>query len=210
MSDKSLDVDNSLFWDNKYKKNEFSWDIGKPTPYFVNWSKSIKNKKSKNILIPGCGISQDVLYLSKSGFNIYACDFSDTAIQTLSIYNKENNTNINLIHSDFFNLKDEYSSFFDYILEYTFYCAINPNKRLLYVKNCNILLKNKGMLIGIMLPIGNDTVASNPPFSVTLNELKDNFSSYFILEKLYPNNLSIQKRQGLEYIVKYKKINHNA
>ncbi len=66
------------------------------------------------------------------------------------------------------------------------------------------------MLIGIMLPIGNENVASNPPYEVTLKELEDNFSSYFILEKLYPNNLSIQKREGIEYIVKYKKIIPNV
>ena len=210
MTDKSLEVDNSLFWDNKYKKNEFSWDIGKPTPFFVNWSKSIKNKNSKNILIPGCGISSDVLFLAKSGFNVFACDFSDTAIKTLYFCNKQNNTDIKLIHQDFFNLNNQYNSFFDYILEYTFYCAINPSKRLLYVKNCNKLLKDNGMLVGILLPIGDNTVASNPPFEVTLNELEDNFCSFFELEKLYPNNLSIQKRKGIEYIVEYKKINHNA
>ena len=31
-NENSLDVDN-LFWDNKYKINEFSWDVGYPTPF---------------------------------------------------------------------------------------------------------------------------------------------------------------------------------
>ena len=210
MSDKLLNVDDSLFWDNKYKKNEFSWDIGKPTPYFVNWSKSIENKISKNILIPGCGIGHDVIYLSKSGFNVYACDFSDTAIKILSCENKKNNTNVKLIALNFFDLKNKYKNFFDYIIEYTFYCAINPDKRNMYIENCNKLLKQKGKIVGIMLPIGNDEVASNPPFKVTLNELKNNFSLFFNLKKLYPNNLSIKKRQGIEYIVEYEKVNSNV
>tara|TARA_B110001454_G_scaffold189071_1_gene187454 strand:+ start:1005 stop:1637 length:633 start_codon:yes stop_codon:yes gene_type:complete len=210
MSHKILNVDDSFYWDNKYKKNEFSWDIGKPTPYFVNWSKSIKNKAFKHILIPGCGIGHDVIYLSKSGFNVYACDFSSTAIKILSLNNKKNNTSAKLISMDFFDLINEYNNYFDYILEYTFYCAINPNKRNLYIQNCNKLLKRKGKLIGIMLPIGNDEVASNPPFKVTLNELKKKFSTFFKLKNLYPNNLSIKEREGIEYIVEYDKINSNV
>jgi len=210
MSDKLLNVDDSLFWDNKYKNNEFSWDIGRPTPYFVNWSKSIKDKTSKKILIPGCGISHDVIYLSKSGFNVYACDFSDTAIKILSINNKEHNTNVKLISKDFFDLNNEYNNYFDYILEYTFYCAINPNKRNLYVENCNKLLKKKGKLIGIMLPISNNEVALNPPFEVSLNELENNFSTFFNLNNLFLNNLSIKEREGIEFVVEYEKINSNV
>ena len=205
MADKLKDVDDLLFWDNRYKTNEFSWDLGKPTPYFVDWSTSIKNKSSKNILIPGCGLGHDAIFLSKCGFNVYACDFSDTALKVLSIKNKESNTNVKLISMDFFNLPGKYSNFFDFILEYTFYCAINPNKRSLYIENCNNLLNKDGKLIGIMLPIGNSSVSSNPPFKVSLNELKINFSVFFKLLKLVPNSLSVEKRKGIEYIVKFQK-----
>ena len=207
MADKLKDVDDLLFWDNRYKTNEFSWDLGKPTPYFVDWSTSIKNKSSKNILIPGCGLGHDAIFLSKCGFNVYACDFSDTALKVLSIKNKESNTNVKLISMDFFNLPGKYSNFFDFILEYTFYCAINPNKRSLYIENCNNLLNKDGKLIGIMLPIGNSSVSSNPPFKVSLNELKINFSVFFKLLKLVPNSLSVEKRRGIEYIVQYQKKN---
>ena len=205
MANKLKDVDDLLFWDNRYKTNEFSWDLGKPTPYFVDWSTSIKNKSSKNILIPGCGLGHDAIFLSKCGFNVYACDFSDTALKVLSMKNKESNTNVKLISMDFFNLSGNYSKFFDFILEYTFYCAINPNKRSLYIKSCNNLLNKDGRLIGIMLPVGNDIVSSNPPFKVTLNELKINFSVFFKLLKLVPNSLSVEKRKGIEYIVQYQK-----
>ena len=207
MADKLKDVDDLLFWDNRYKTNEFSWDLGKPTPYFVDWSNSIKNKSSKNILIPGCGLGHDAIFLSKCGFNVYACDFSDTALKVLSMKNKESNTNVKLISMDFFNLPGKYSNFFDFILEYTFYCAINPNKRSLYIESCNNLLNKDGRLIGIMLPVGNDSVSSNPPFKVTLNELKINFSVFFKLLKLVPNSLSVEKRKGIEYIVQYQKKN---
>ena len=41
--------------------------------------------------------------------------------------------------------------YFDYILEYTFYCAILPERRNEYINQCYKLLKNKGKIIGIML-----------------------------------------------------------
>ena len=107
-NENSLDVDNFLFWDNKYKINEFSWDVGYPTPFFVDWSKIIENKKSKKILIPGCGLGHDVIYLSKLGFDVYACDFSSTAVKILRNKVKKNNLSTKVIKEDFFKLSEDF------------------------------------------------------------------------------------------------------
>ena len=204
-NENSLDVDNFLFWDNKYKINEFSWDVGYPTPFFVDWSKTIENKKSKKILIPGCGLGHDVIYLSKLGFDVYACDFSSTAVKILRNKVEKNNLSTKVIKENFFKLSENFKGYFDYIIEYTFYCAINPSKRPNYIEECSKLLKDKGKLVGIMLPIGNVEVASRPPFEVKLSELENNFLNFFKIIKIKPNHLSIKKRKGIEYIVEYQK-----
>ena len=61
-----------------------------------------------------------------------------------------------------------------------------------------------------MLPISNNEVALNPPFEVSLNELENNFSTFFNLNNLFLNNLSIKEREGIEFVVEYEKINSNV
>ena len=61
MSNSLENVNNSLFWNNKYLKNEFKWDLGSPTPIFKNWSQNIPNKSNVKICIPGCGRVHDAL-----------------------------------------------------------------------------------------------------------------------------------------------------
>tara|TARA_Y100000590_G_C15631930_1_gene981513 strand:+ start:439 stop:1056 length:618 start_codon:yes stop_codon:yes gene_type:complete len=196
-----FDVNKSLFWDTKYINNEFKWDLGKPTPIFKNWSKSIRNKNIK-ICIPGCGRGHDVLYLSNLGFNVYAVDFSKEAINYI---NRKSNKKIKTLCVDFFDLNNSYNSYFDYILEYTFYCAIDPKNRKKYVSKCYDILKNNGKIIAIMIPIGQPDSSGSPPFNVTENEVVENFSNKFKINKIYKSNLSIKPRENIELFVEYEK-----
>ena len=195
------DVSTPDFWDKKYSENEHSWDIGRPTPIFQNWASNIKNKSSCKICIPGCGYGHDVIYLSKLGFDVYGFDFSSKAINTI----KKNNKSLNVKCEDFFSIDNSYDTFFDYILEYTFYCAINPQNRLAYVDKCYKLLKDKGKLIAIMLPVANDYDSNGPPFNVTKKELTENFNEKFHLISLQKNKLSIKQRRKIEYYAEYEK-----
>ena len=56
------------YWDNKYINNEDQWDLNQPTPIFINWSKTLKNKKK--ILIPGAGKGHDAIYLAQKGHDV--------------------------------------------------------------------------------------------------------------------------------------------
>ncbi len=201
MNKNKFDVNKSLFWDTKYINNEFKWDLGKPTPIFKNWSKSIRNKNIK-ICIPGCGRGHDVLYLSNLGFNVYAVDFSKEAINYI---NRKSNKKIKTLCVDFFDLNNSYNSYFDYILEYTFYCAIDPKNRKKYVSKCYDILKNNGKIIAIMIPIGQPDSSGSPPFNVTENEVVENFSNKFKINKIYKSNLSIKPRENIELFVEYEK-----
>ena len=109
-------------------------------PIFKNWSDSITNKKNIKVCIPGCGRGHDVVYLSKQGFDIYAFDFSFEAISYLKKQNDINNLNANIFCINFFNFGKKYNHFFDYIVEYTFYCAINPEDRGKYINKWYIII----------------------------------------------------------------------
>ena len=98
---------------------------------------------------------------------------------------------------------------YDYLIEYTFFCAIDPLKRLLYAEKCYELLKDDGILKGIFLPLKNES-CNNPPYHVSIDDIKDVFSNFFEIIKNELDINSIEPRFGNEvYIEMIKKWNIN-
>ncbi len=90
-------------------------------------------------------------------------------------------------------------------MEYTFYCAIAPNRRLEYINLCHKILKSKGIFIGIMLPINKMDDIKGPPYYVSTDELTDNFKDKFDINKLSKSSLSIKQRMDIELYAEYQK-----
>ena len=193
------------FWDKKYILNESSWDIGYPTPIFVNWfNNNNNNNKKKKILIPGCGKGHDAFFLANKGHDVYALDFSIEAVKIMERRAKLENISINILNQSIFDMENYYGKF-DIILEYTFFCAINPEKRLKYIETAYNLLVNNGLFLGILLPIKKALNEGGPPFGVDVFEAIKMFEKYFELIKCSYSELSIPPRAGNEKFIHMKK-----
>ena len=121
------DVSKPQFWNDCYINHDIGWDLGDITPVFQDWANSLTKKSS--ILVPGSGNSYDALYFASLGHNVLAVDFSKEVINRVRDKASKDNIEINLLNCDFFDLDSTYYNSFDYIIEYTFFCAINPKKR---------------------------------------------------------------------------------
>jgi len=190
------------YWDEKYILNETKWDIGKPTPIFVDWFE--KNKKIKKILIPGAGKGHDAFFLARKGHDVYAVDFSKEAVDQMIKKAKKHNIKINVLNHDIFNMQKYYGKF-DMILEYTFFCAILPSDRIKYIKTLSSLLKVNGAFVGILFPLNKSLNEGGPPFGVRFSKVLDIFSEYFKVIDSYNSKLSIKPRLGNEKFIYMKK-----
>ena len=197
-------VSSPSFWNELYFNNKDSWNLNYPTPIFIHWSKQLPKDKKLKICIPGCGKSDDALYLSSRGHDVYGIDFSENATNYLNNKAKNNNIKLNVLNADFFNIDERFKNYFDVILEYTFFCAINPFKRTDYVSRCYNLLKKNGKLIGIFLPLLKQN-NEEPPFHISLNEINDLFSKKFKINKMEYSKYSIESRKNNEIFVELSK-----
>ena len=186
--EKNNDINKSSFWEQRYEKGEIGWDLGAETPVFTAISEKLKLGK---VCILGCGNGYDAISFSKKGFSVTAVDFAKTPINNLQIAARSLSLSIETIKKDIFDLIPDYSSQFDYIIEQTCFCAIDPRKRQQYSNLVHDLLKVGGKLIGLWMPLDKDIIDGGPPFGVKENEIKKLFSTKWkILEDCFPTPVS--------------------
>ena len=187
------------YWDERYKTDDFGWDLGSISTPLKHYFDQLTNKEI-SILIPGAGNAYEAEYLIQSGFgNVHVCDFALSPLENLKKRCPEFPAD-QFLHSDFFLLQD---SQFDIIIEQTFFCALDPTLRKKYFEKMHSLLKPSGKIVGLLF---DDVLnADKPPFGGNAKE----YSSYFIdlfkvhtYEKAYN---SIPPREGRELFINLRR-----
>jgi SAM-dependent methyltransferase len=185
------------FWDTKYRNNNIGWDVGEITTPLKEYFDHIEDK-AVSILIPGAGNSYEAEYLHKLGFkNVVIIDISPTVIANFKNRVPDFPT-AHCVNTNFFEL----SGRFDFIIEQTFFCAIDKSLRADYAKKAYELLKPGGKIVGLLFnaPLNED----HPPYGGDIKEYKTYFNSYFEIEIMEEAYNSIEPRAGRELFVKMK------
>jgi SAM-dependent methyltransferase len=186
MAKSILDAD---YWNNRYNQHETGWDIGYSSTPLQHYADSLKDKTAA-ILIPGCGNAYEADYLLKQGFtNITLLDISP--VLTAALKNRFSNTPIKIVTGDFF----EHTAVYDLVLEQTFFCALDPSQRLVYMQKMNELLNPGGILAGVLF---NRNFEEGPPFGGNKLEYMKLFSKFFTIQKMEDCYNSIKPRAGTE------------
>ena len=182
---------NKNFWNDKYVASETGWDVGKLTTPLKEYFDQLNNKKVK-ILIPGCGNAYEAEYLFKNKFSsTFILDYSEQAL-TNFINRVPNFSKKQLLNDNFFDTQGKY----DIIIEQTFFCAIDRNRRRDYFVKMHDLLKPNGKLVGLLF---DDSLNKNhPPFGGSKREYKELFDPYFNIKVFETAYNSINSRNGRE------------
>ena len=182
------------FWESRWVNEQTGWDIGEASPPIKKYINQLENKKIK-ILIPGCGNAYEAEYLFNQGFeNTYIVEISKSAIDSFT-KRYPNFPKENIIHDNFFDMNIKV----DLVIEQTFFCAINPNLRVDYVKKMGDILNPNGKIIGVLF---NREFEGGPPFSGGVDEYKGLFSEKFNIQIMNKCYNSIKPRQGSELFIK--------
>ena len=197
-------VSTSKFWNQRYLDSNTKWDLGHPTPILTHYLEN--NKISGKACVLGCGNGHDVIELSRYDIDVYAVDFATEAIKNL----RKKLTQIQrveLIEEDIFNLPHLYSNYFDFVYEYTCYCAIDPNRRVEYFDMAYKVLRVGGLLFGIFIPLDKDIRnEEGPPFGVSIQEvMKLAHNKFKVIENTF-SDYSIEPRVGREKLIILEKI----
>jgi hypothetical protein len=159
------------------------------------------------MIVLGAGRGHDAREFARWGFQVTAVDFSPHAVREMQRLATPD-APIEILQSDIFTLPPAFDHSFDYVLEYTCFCAIDPQRRDEYADLVARLLrspdprsgKNGGIYIDLAFPL--DARKGGPPFAVSLPEILVLFNKrgFTLLERRTPSD-SVQQRRGLEELL---------
>lgn len=191
----------SAYWEDRYRKHDHPWDLGRPSAPLKEYLNSLDDT-SINILIPGAGSAYEAGYGFRKGFeNIHVLDWSETALEKFKFWSPEfPDKNIHV--EDFFKHDGKY----DLILEQTFLSALPPNLREQYVDKMWDLLNPGGILCGVVFNFPLDPDAG-PPWGGDVEHYKEMFKRKFRTMVIEPCRNSVPERAGSELFICLKKTN---
>ena len=193
-------VNQAQFWQQRYEQDSIGWDMGQVSPPLKAYIDQLpESAKSQAVLVPGAGNAYEVGYLHEQGFsNVTLVDFAPAPIEAFAERYPDFPAE-HLICADFFELSPEKYQF-DWVLEQTFFCAINPACRDEYVAQMSALLKPNGKLVGLLFD--KDFGRDEPPFGGTKAEYQQRFAPYFDIAIMETSYNSHPARQGSELFIK--------
>ena len=195
-------VNTAEFWEACYESEMDGWDIGGPTPVFERLATEIPKGR---ICVIGCGRGYDAVTFAKAGFEVTAIDFAQTAVLASRENARKEEVEMTVLREDFFDLPDELHDQFDYVLEYTCFCAISPERRFEYDRVIWQLLKPEGKLLGLFFPLDKNVDEGGPPWGVNISELHALFGLHWNLESEEMPKESIEPRADREIMMIWKK-----
>lgn len=189
-------------WEADYARGTDGWDLGGPTPVFRRLLANGQFAPGRAIVL-GAGRGHDAREFARHGFEVTAVDFTTYAVQEMGRL-VQPDAPVEILQADIFALPDSLDETFDYVLEYTCFCAIDPTRRADYADLVARLLKPGGVYIDLAFPL--DRRKGGPPFAVSTPEILTLFGSrgFELVAREIPPDSAIQRR-GLEELFIFQK-----
>ncbi len=175
-----------LEWQRRYEEDDTPWDKGAPSPALVDFLR--EKPLAGRVLVPRCGRGHDARTIAAQPHTfVVGLDLSPAAVAQAQKLTPGEMTNIRFVAGDFFRLPTEFIGTFDWIVEHTCFCAIDPRLRAAYVAAAASALRAGGKMFGIFYLDPRSETA--PPFPVSREELSALFDPHFaLLEEWVPKN----------------------
>jgi SAM-dependent methyltransferase len=205
-----MDADSrDLQWQRRYEEDDTPWDKGAPAPPLTAFLR--EKWIAGRVLVPGCGRGHEVRMLgAQRGVSAVGLDLSATAIEQARALLSASAPPADsvFITGDFFRLPSEMKDSFDWIVEHTCFCAIDPRQRSEYVRAAVDALRDGGKIFAIFYL--HPDVANGPPFAVSREELDRLFDPHFtVLDEWVPKE-AFAGREGRELVRIMQKRGENS
>lgn len=201
-------------WEEAWQEGRTGWDAGDSSPILHQLTASNQLPEGR-ALVPGCGSGYDLLTLASPGRQAIGLDGAPTAkerFQRILSQSPADPDHVDYRLGDFFEFRP--ASAFDMVWDYTFFCAIKPEKRPAWARKMARLIRPGGQLVALLFPVIEDPkkfeqlMLDGPPFPVVPRETRQLLQDDFELLSMDPVDpeLSHEGRQGNEWLARFRRL----
>ena len=191
-------------WEEAWQEGVTPWDAGDAPPALLDLLSEATDLPRGRALIPGCGSGYDAFALARAGYEVLALDIAPLAVERFKKLRDEAGLRVEQADArcvDFFSFAPEEP--FSLIWDYTFLCAIPPTMREAWAEQMRRLVAPKGELVTLIYPVREmDDVG--PPYAMSPQLVSDLLLPRFTQHALYPVKRSHPKRQGAEWMGRWR------
>jgi SAM-dependent methyltransferase len=189
-------------WDSAYASGNTPWDKGTASPPLLEYLEN--HRISGRVLVPGCGTGHDAVLLSKAGAEVIGMDIAPRALRVA----RQNPAGaaVRWLEGDFLDLGQVEAGHYDWVVEHTCLCAIEPRQREAYVDSLRQALKPGGHYWAVFFCEVSAYDGSGPPHPIKAPEIDSLFAGGFELMDSYtPQETYPSRPVGHELVRVYRK-----
>lgn len=190
---------NEGFWEGRWKSGHTPWDHGRPAPPFLEFVEMHGAPKGE-VLIPGAGSGHDVRYFAEQGACVTGLDVAPSAVRFAESLNPH--PSARYILGDILNPDEELHGKFDWVIEHTCLCALDPHRWSDYAAAIPQLLRPGGRFLALFYRNPHDD--DGPPFGIDESTIQSLFESRFTLLDARVPGQAYPSRLGREEIRLYQ------
>lgn len=170
------------FWQGRWRTGQTGWDFGRADPLLPRLIEVARAKQvlhaGARILEPGCGRAHNGAALAQlddeiGGYHVTAFDAVEEAIAgARALYGNGQVRHLTLVVGDALRVNSEWLAVFDAVFDRAMLCALPPDLRNTYLRNCFAYLRPGGVLLSLPFAQLVDATKSGPPFAMSAQELQ--------------------------------------
>ena len=190
-------------WNSAYAVADTPWDKGSAAPPLAEYLKAHRIEGS--VLVPGCGSGHDAQVLLNQGAQVKGIDIAPLAVEKAHALYPALSRHV--FEGDFLKTPTTENGSYDWIVEHTCLCAIDPSKRKEYATTTHRLLRRGGRFFAIFFREVSHDREDHPPYPINEAEIETLFGERFeLLESYTPKMTYPERPQGAEEVRVYRKL----
>lgn len=182
------------FWRNRWNKNEIGFHQSDYEPLLVKYFPKLS---PTTVLVPLCGKTKDMLYLTQQGHRVIGVELSEMAceaffqenqieyrIEKLDSFNVYRSKSIDIFCGDFFQLQSKHVTDVTFVFDRAALIALPPELRQRYTSHLKSIFQGRLPQILLIVIAYKQEEMKGPPFSVPDSEVKSLYQPQFKIETL--------------------------
>lgn len=147
-------------WRQAWKTGTTPWDAGASAPA-LQALLARGEIPGGRILVPGCGTGYDLETLARADREVVGLDLSDEARSAFLAAHGDLPGSVSYEVGDFFSYRPEKG--FDFVWDYTFFCALDPDQRSSWSQTMRRLVRPGGVLATLLFPFEDPISGTQGP-----------------------------------------------